>query len=118
MDVPILSTAVALATPAELFTPAEELALAGFLVGYSGLTREAYAFDLRQYVTWCADRSIPLFGARRADIEGFGRHLETLGRARATVARRLCTIACFYRYTEEEGLIATSPAVQVRRPRL
>src|SRR5207342_649141 len=40
------------------------------------------------------------------------------GRARATVARRLCTIACFYRYAEEEGLIATSPAVHVRRPRL
>ena len=33
--------------------------------------------------------------------------------------RRLCTITCFYRYAEEEeGLIATSPAVHVRRPRL
>ena len=40
------------------------------------------------------------------------------GRARATVARRLCTIACFYRYAEEEGLISISPAVHVRRPRL
>ena len=58
------------------------------------------------------------FGARRADIEGFGRHLETCGRARATVARQLCTIACFYRYAEEEGLISISPAVHVRRPRL
>jgi integrase/recombinase XerD len=27
-----------------------------------------------------------LFGARRADIEGFGRHLEKVGRARATIA--------------------------------
>jgi integrase/recombinase XerD len=52
------------------------------------------------------------------DIEGFGRHLEALGKARATIARRLCTVACFYRYTEEEGLIAMSPAVHVRRPRL
>jgi site-specific recombinase XerD len=50
--------------------------------------------------------SVTLFAARRADIEGFGRHLESLGPARATVARRLCTIACFYRYAEEEGLIA------------
>ena len=118
MDVPILSTTIALAVRVELFSPAEELALTGLLAGYSGLTREAYALDLRQYVTWCSERTIPLFGARRADIEGFGRHLETLGRARATVARRLCTIACFYRYAEEEGLIATSPAVHVRRPRL
>jgi site-specific recombinase XerD len=59
-----------------------------------------------------------LFGARRADIEGFGRHLESLGRARATIARRLCTVACFYRYAEQEGLIPLSPAVHVRRPRL
>jgi site-specific recombinase XerD len=44
--------------------------------------------------------------------------LETRGRARATIARRLCTIACFYRYAEEEGLIEASPAVHVRRPRL
>ena len=39
-------------------------------------------------------------------------------RARATVARRLCTVAWFYRYAEEEGLIPNSPAVHVRRPRL
>ena len=102
----------------ELFTPQEELALVGFLAGYSGLTRDAYALDLRQYATWCTERRVSVFGARRADIEAFGRHLEDLGRARATVARRLCTIACFYRYAEEEDLIANSPAVHVRRPRL
>ena len=59
-----------------------------------------------------------VFGARRADIECFARHLESLGRARATIARRLCTVACFYRYAEQEGLIAVSPAAHVRRPRL
>jgi site-specific recombinase XerD len=74
--------------------------------------------DLRQFVAWCAEHRVRIFGARRADIEAFGRHLEAVGRARATIARRLCTIACFYRYAEEEGAIATSPAVHVRRPRL
>jgi site-specific recombinase XerD len=102
----------------EVFTTEEEQALVGFLAGYSGLTFEAYQLDLRQWVQWCAERQVALFGARRADIEGFGRHLEACGRARATVARRLCTIACFYRYAEEEGLIPNSPAVHVRRPRL
>src|SRR5437667_12876100 len=101
-----------------IFSTEEEQALVGFLAGYSGLTREAYQLDLRQWVQWCAERQVALFGARRADIEGFGRHLEACGRARATVARRLCTIACFYRYAEEEGLISISPAVHVRRPRL
>jgi hypothetical protein len=38
------------------FTDAEQLALAGFLAGYRGLTREAYALDLRQFTTWCRAR--------------------------------------------------------------
>jgi integrase/recombinase XerD len=101
-----------------VFTDAERLALAGFLAGYRGLTREAYALDLRQFTTWCRDRSVPLFSVRRADIEGFARDLEDRGRARATVTRRLCTIAGFYRYAVEEELIEHSPAAHVRRPRL
>jgi Phage integrase, N-terminal SAM-like domain len=83
----------------DVFAPNEELALAGFLAGYSGLTREAYMLDLRQYVAWCAERRIALFGARRADIEAFGRRLEMAGRARATISRRLCTIAACARLT-------------------
>ncbi len=114
----IETTATALMRADEVFTTGEQTALVGFLAGYSGLTREAYALDLRQYLQWSAERAVPLFGARRADIETFGRHLEALGRARSTIARRLCTIACFYRYAEEEGPIAVSPAVHVRRPRL
>src|SRR4029450_4630439 len=44
--------------------------------------------------------------------------MEALGRARSTVARRLCSLAGFYKYAEQEGLIERSPAVHVRRPRL
>jgi integrase/recombinase XerD len=90
------STALATIQPA--FTDAERLALAGFLAGYRGLTREAYTLDLRQFTTWCRARSMPLFAIRRADIESFARDLEARGRARATVTRRLCTIAGFYKY--------------------
>ena len=67
------------------FSDAERLALAGFLAGYRGLTREAYTLDLRQFTTWCRARSLSLFAVRRADIEGFARDLEARGRARATV---------------------------------
>ena len=112
------STDTRVALRHDVFAPREELALAGFLAGYSGLTREAYKLDLRQYVTWCAERRVALFGARRSDIEAFGRQLETAGRARATISRRLCTIACFYRYAEQEDFITKSPAVHVRRPKL
>ena len=110
------STAVAVVEP--VFTEPERLALAGFLAGYTGLTREAYALDLRQFASWCQQHHLRLFEARRADIECFARDLEARGRARATITRRLCTIAGFYRYAVEEELLDHSPAVHVRRPRL
>jgi integrase/recombinase XerD len=109
------STALATIQPA--FTDPERLALAGYLAGYRGLTREAYTLDLRQFTTWCRARSLALFAVRRADIESFARELETKGRARATVTRRLSTIAGFYRYAVEEELLDHSPAAHVRRPR-
>jgi integrase len=110
------STALATIQPA--FTDAERVALAGFLAGYRGLTREAYALDLRQFASWCRAQSLALFAVRRADIEGFARDLEAMGRARATVTRRLSTIAGFYKYAVEEELLERSPAAHVRRPRV
>ena len=106
------------AVPDPVFTDPERLALAGFLAGYRGLTRDAYALDLRQFLSFCERHGLRLFSVRRTDIELYARALEEAGRARATVARRLCTVAGFYRYAEEEGLVPTSPAVHVRRPRL
>jgi site-specific recombinase XerD len=111
-----LSTEVVVAEPAT--NERERLALAGFLAGYSGLTRDAYALDLRQFLAWCTGHGTHLFAARRADIECFGRDLEAKGRARSTVSRRLCTVAGFYRYAVEEELLDHSPAVHVRRPRV
>ncbi|HEY5359948.1 MAG TPA: tyrosine-type recombinase/integrase [Streptosporangiaceae bacterium] len=109
---------VALVPVVPVFTTAERLALAGFLAGYTGLTRQAYELDLRQFASWCGQHGLQLFRARRPDIEFFARDLEARGRARATVTRRLCTIAGFYRYAVEEELLEHSPAAHVRRPRL
>ena len=86
--------------------------MAGFLAGYTGLTSQAYALDLRQYASWCHQHHLPLFQARRADIECFARDMEARGRARATNTRRLCTIAGFYKYAVEEDLLEHS------RPRM
>jgi Phage integrase, N-terminal SAM-like domain len=99
------STFTAIAAIEPVFTEPERLALAGFLAGYTGLTREAYALDLRQYASWCQQNHLRLFQARRADIECFARDLEARGRARATITRRLCTIAGLYRYAVEEELL-------------
>src|SRR5689334_20699465 len=107
-----------LATIQSAFNDAERAALAGFLAGYRGLTREAYALDLRQFASWCQTRSVALFAVRRADIEGFARDMEAMGRAQATVTRRLSTIAGLYKYAVEEELLDRSPAAHVRRPRV
>ncbi len=116
MATTILSAALVPVAP--VFTNAERLALAGFLAGYSGLTRQAYELDLRQFAGWCQQHQLHLFEARRADIECFARDLEARGRARATVTCRVCTVAGFYRYAVEEELLDHSPAAHVRRPRL
>ena len=73
------ATTTALVPLQPAFSDAERLALAGFLAGYRGLTREAYALDLRQFTTWCRARSLNLSAVRRSDIEGFARELEAGG---------------------------------------
>ncbi len=85
MTATIPSSAVVPANP--VFNEPEQLALAGFLASYSGLTREAYMLDLRQFTTWCHQHDLRLFTVRRADIECFARDLEAKGRARSTVSR-------------------------------
>jgi hypothetical protein len=62
------TSSTALATVQPVFSGAELFALAGFLAGYRGLTREAYTLDLRHFTGWCRARSLPLFSVRRADI--------------------------------------------------
>jgi integrase/recombinase XerD len=111
-----VTPSTALVTIQRVFSESGRLALAGFLAGCRGLTREAYTLDLRQVTAWCRARSLSLFAVRRADIETFARDLAAKGRARATVTRRLCTIAGFCRYAVGEELLEHSPAAHVRRP--
>ena len=80
----LVPVTTAVAVRDEVFTTEEEQALAG----YGGLTREAYQLDLRQWVQWCTERQVALFGARRADIEGFGRQLEACGAPCSMSGRR------------------------------
>lgn len=53
-------------------------ALAGFLSGFTGLTREAYTMDLRQFAGWCRKHDIRLFAGCPGGI----------GRARAGLRAR------------------------------
>jgi integrase/recombinase XerD len=52
----IITSAEVVVSIAPLLTEAQRIALAGFLAGYSGLTRDAYALDLRMFSAWCQQR--------------------------------------------------------------
>ncbi len=52
-----------------------------------------------------------------ADLERYARRVEHEGRAPATVARRLATRVCFYRWGADERVIDHCPALSLRRPR-
>ena len=80
------SAVIAIAEPA--FTNAERLALAGFLAGDTGLTREAYALDLRQFASWCHQHLVRLFDARRPDIECFARAVRSAWRRSLSAVSR------------------------------
>jgi site-specific recombinase XerD len=94
------------------------LAVAGFLARYSDPTRASYAGDLRSFFAWCERARLPVFEARRPHIELYARMLEESGLARATIGRRLSTLAGFYRFAVIDGILEASPAEYVRRPRI
>jgi integrase/recombinase XerD len=81
-------------------------------------TRVIRRAGISSQACWCHRRHLALFDARRADIEMFARDLEAAGRRRATVTRRLSTIAGLDKYAVEEDLLDQSPAAHVRRPRI
>ena len=61
-----ISPSAALAVIEPAFSEPEKLALAGFLAGYSGQTREAYALDLRQFTcpeVFCRHHHLPRHGS-------------------------------------------------------
>jgi len=53
----------------------------------------------------------------RAYVEVYVRQLEHAGRSRATVARRLATLAGFYRYAVQGGALPHSPLPMFVAPR-
>lgn len=108
----------ALEAPARPLVDEGRLAVAGFLARYSGGTRVAYACDLRSFFWWCDLHHLGAFDVSRPHLELWAREMEEVRHlARATVGRRLSTVAGFYRFAVIDRLIEHSPADYVRRPR-
>src|SRR3954452_14852793 len=94
------------------------LAVAGFLARYSQPTRRSYHCDLRQFFAWCASVNLEVFAVQRGHLELWARTMEDRGLARATIGRRLSTVAGFYRTCVIDGILDHSPAEHVRRPKI
>ena len=99
----------------ELIRPSEplfdeaRLAAAGFLARCSGTTRLAYSSDLRLRFAWSHDRRLQVLGVQRPHLELWAREMEER-LARATVGRRLSTVAGMYRFGVIDGRLDRNPA--------
>jgi site-specific recombinase XerD len=89
--------------------------LTSWLTGRQANTREAYATDLALYTAWCAGQGLQPLSAAPADIDAFiNAQVRTSGSA--TVARRVSSLASWYRHLVVIGRMAVSPLDQVSRP--
>jgi integrase/recombinase XerD len=96
----------------------ERAAIAGFLAGYTDRTRVSYTTDLRLFTIWCDEVGVRLLEVKRAHLELFARQMEADGKMRSTVARRVSTLASFYKYCHIDGILDRNPAANVRRPKV
>jgi integrase/recombinase XerD len=90
---------------------------AAFLTGYGDATRDAYWRDLRHYAAWCTTMQLDVLQAQRVHIDLYARHL-TDDYSPSTIARRLSTLAGYYRYACDEGILDRNPVERVRRPKV
>jgi len=99
------------------------LATAFVLSRRSPHTRRAYARDIRDFYTWCAQAGLDPLHVRRVHIDAYAHELAQpqprTGRpaAESTIARKLSTLAGLYAYGVGEDVLDRSPLTGVIRPR-
>ena len=86
------------------------LAVASFLARYSDPTRTGYTHDLKSFFAWCERHHLDVLTLKRGHVEPGARTMEDAGLARATIGRRLSTVAGFYRFAVIDGVLEHSPA--------
>ena len=98
--------------------PIAERVRAAWLAGFSSpATRAAYGRDVDRWLAALARDGVEPFEALRVHAELYARRLERDGLAPASVARMLASVASFYRYAEDEEVIAKNPLARVKRPK-
>lgn len=88
-----------------------------WLGDYAAPTREAYMRDLRQWESWCVAHGVQLLNPKPGHVTQWIGDLRAMGRTDATVARKVSTLASFYRWARHNGLTAADP-MPLKRPRV
>ena len=85
--------------------------------GAAANTIAAYRRDLEDYGGFLLTCGRSLEDPQRADIRAYLSHLEVLGMARTTAARRLSALRQFHKFLHGEGHAAGNPAASIESPR-
>ncbi len=83
--------------------------------GLSANTRQAYATDLKQFLTWIKK---PLKEASDADVSNYLGHRFKVGANARSSARLLSSLRKFYGWLQRERLIASDPCAGIDSPHL
>src|SRR5690348_833785 len=103
--------------PASMSTA--QLAAVSFLARYSGHTHDLYAYQLREWFSWCEIHGLdPLVGVQRAHVELYIRQLGDRGLMDSSVVTMMHGIRGFFRFAHIDGLIPSDPAVYARLPKV
>ena len=96
-----------------------QLAAVSYLARYSGHTHVLYAYQLREWFTWCEGNGLdPLIGIQRAHVELYIRRLGDRGLMHSTVVTMMHGVRGFFRFAHIDGLLAADPAVYARLPKV
>ena len=96
-----------------------QLAAVSYVARYAGRTHTLYAFQLREWFTWCDANGLdPLVGIQRAHVELYIRQLGEHGLMDSSVVTMMRAIRGFFRFAHIDGLIGSDPAVYARLPKI
>jgi len=96
-----------------------QLAAVSYLARYAGHTHVLYAYQLREWFSWCEGNGLdPLVGVQRAHVELYIRGLGDRGLMDSTVVTMMHGVRGFFRFAHIDGLIAADPAVYARLPKV
>lgn len=83
-------------------------------------TRDAYARDLRDWLTWLDRHAVDAWRPRRAHADLYRKHLEGTGLGPGSVRRKMSAVSSFYTYLEDEdedGVLRNRVRAAAKPPR-